>query len=220
LDGFEKMHDMIRGTPKSFARAEKTFKLLSKLGEKHKNFHLEREVTVSKYNISELPLLFKYLGEKNIPFTITFARGSEYYENKNDNVSLSEIPEQRIVGLLDPISNSRLVGKEEIVRNVFIKLARKYFVNPRKQIIPCYSGFSSLFVDPYGNVYPCIMFFERLGNLRKVDFDLKKILSDGGTKRVRMIIKENGCPSCWTPCEAYTTIIQNPLRSFSNFINF
>ena len=48
-----------------------------------------------------------------------------------------------------------------------------------------------------------------IGNIKDYDFDLKKMLSDGEAVKVRDEISKGICPHCWTPCEAYQTIIAN-----------
>jgi hypothetical protein len=52
------------------------------------------------------------------------------------------------------------------------------------------------------------MFPEKLGNIRKQT--LQEIIKT--SKPIKKKIKKGECPQCWTPCEAYQTIIGNTLN--------
>jgi len=75
--------------------------------------------------------------------------------------------------------------------------------------LPCKALSVSCFIDPYGTIYPCTIFNKKLGNLRQANYNLKKIWNSKKSAEVRKLIKENKCPGCWTPCEAYQTILGN-----------
>jgi radical SAM protein with 4Fe4S-binding SPASM domain len=77
---------------------------------------------------------------------------------------------------------------------------------------------SSIFIDPFWTVYPCSMFDEPIGNLRENGFDLGEIWNSKKSLEVLREIEEERCPHCWTPCEAYQTVLGNltPWRSMRN----
>jgi len=79
----------------------------------------------------------------------------------------------------------------------------------------CQALSSSCFIDPSGNVYPCGMYDSRLGNLRDYSFDLQAIWNAPHTRQLQREIWEYKCPQCWTPCEAYQSIMAN-LLGFRN----
>jgi radical SAM protein with 4Fe4S-binding SPASM domain len=61
-------------------------------------------------------------------------------------------------------------------------------------------------------VYPCTVFDRKLGNLRKNNYDLKKILVSEKAKKVKEEIIKEMCEQCWTPCEAHQMIVSNWLK--------
>ncbi len=71
---------------------------------------------------------------------------------------------------------------------------------------------SSCFVDSWGNVFPCTIYDHRLGSLRDVGYDLARIWNSEETRRIQAEIWDYRCPQCWTPCEAYQSIMGNFLR--------
>jgi len=205
LNGFEKTHNLVTGI-NSYDRAENTYALLKTLETKMKIFNLERELTVSKYNLKEFKAMIDDLNRKRIPFTLTFAQESEFYENVDKKAMLSQNDRIALANILREIKIP-MYKKEDLIKRMFKRLAIRSFEKPG-QPIPCYSSWSSVRIDPYGNVYPCIILNDIIGNLKDNDLDLKKTLMNSNIKSIQKKIKNNGC-SCWTPCEAYQTIIQN-----------
>ena len=205
LNGFKKTHNFVAGI-NSYDRAENTYALLKTLQTKMSNFYVEREVTVSKYNLKELNAIIDSFNRKRIPFTLTFAQESEFYENIDKKVMLSQNDRIALANILRKIKIP-MYKKQDLIKRMFKKLAIRSFENPG-QPIPCYSSWASVRIDPYGNVYPCIILNDIIGNLKENDLDLKKTLMNSNIKAIQKRIKNNGC-SCWTPCEAYQTILQN-----------
>ena len=94
----------------------------------------------------------------------------------------------------------------------FHSLLRRFYRTGRSPL-PCKALASSVFIDPHWMAYPCTMWGEPLGSLREVDFDLAKIWDAAETKEKRRRVTEEKCPHCWTPCEAYQTILGNLPRA-------
>ena len=64
-------------------------------------------------------------------------------------------------------------------------------------------------MDPTGNVHPCSMWDRPLGNIRDHDYDLGKIWNAPASLEAVREIREKRCPHCWTPCEAYQSLLGN-----------
>ena len=206
LLGSEKTHNLVSGKKNAFREAEKTYGKLKFLQQTHKNFHLERELVVNKHNLNEIPGIVDKLNARGITFTLTFAQESDYYENLHGFVEFSQEEKKMIAEMLKNLQIP-VHQKEHIVRRKFQKAAIEFFKTGR--IHECYSSWSSVRIDPYGNVYPCIMKNEIIGNLVKNGMDLEKtMMSSENLKEVQKEIKGGKC-SCWTPCEAYQGVVQD-----------
>ena len=72
---------------------------------------------------------------------------------------------------------------------------------------PCEALSSSLFIAANGDIYPCSSYDRKLGNLRNMDFDYGPLWECRSTVELSRDIKHGVCPGCWTPCEAYQTIV-------------
>jgi radical SAM protein with 4Fe4S-binding SPASM domain len=76
----------------------------------------------------------------------------------------------------------------------------------------CHALRSSCFVDSWGVVFPCTIYGRELGRLREVDYDLGRIWNSEAASALQSEIWGYQCPQCWTPCEAYQSIMGNFLR--------
>ena len=81
------------------------------------------------------------------------------------------------------------------------------FLRTGRTPVPCQALNASFFLDPTGTVYPCSMHNRPLGDLRSVDFDFRTLWYGNDRRRVRGEIRREACPHCWTPCEAYQSIL-------------
>jgi radical SAM protein with 4Fe4S-binding SPASM domain len=86
------------------------------------------------------------------------------------------------------------------------------FVASGRTPVPCKALASSVFVDARWNVYPCSMWDAPLGNLRDSAFDLRGLWQGERALVLRREIEARRCPNCWTPCEAYQSILGNLVR--------
>jgi len=93
----------------------------------------------------------------------------------------------------------------------FLKRAENY-LRTGNTPLPCHALKSSCFIDPTGEVYPCITFNRPLGNLRDYNYDLGKIWNLETTKLLQKKIWDFKCPQCWTGCDGYQTILGNLIR--------
>ncbi len=87
------------------------------------------------------------------------------------------------------------------------------FLESGRTPLPCKALASSVFVDARWNVYPCSMYDAPLGNLRDRGFELMPLWEEPRTRSLQAEIASSRCPNCWTPCEAYQTILGNLARA-------
>lgn len=58
----------------------------------------------------------------------------------------------------------------------YLKYGIKFLERNYKTTLSCRALSSSIFIDPYGNVFPCTIFDEELGNLKDFEYDIMKII--------------------------------------------
>lgn len=199
LDGDKDTHDKLRGKPGAYQRAMKTFNALKNLN--LKNVSVEREITITQNNCHNIFKVINNLKDKHI---ITFEHSSSFYNNVED----SQFKINKI--LLEQLSkhNIKVNSVADLIKKRYLNLSKDYF-SGKRQVLPCYSSWVSLFIDPYGNIKPCINFNQNIANIKEHDFSLLNALDNCKLDKVRRDIRNKKCPGCWTPCEAYQTILQN-----------
>lgn len=209
FEGPEDIHDEIAGVRGSFQRALDTYRKLYWIStNRDSRLRVGISYTSSSYNQGRFGDFVKELkGEFPGPEGITYGIGQDspsYYQDseRSEKVALSDFQ-------LNLFIHDILAGFK-IGRNPFNYVNKKYLeglVNGKQP--KCVAGQYSLMLDPYWNVYPCMFFCpdNPIGNLREVGFDLKRLDYSKCSELV------GNCKGCWTPCEAYSTIVFRPWRA-------
>jgi MoaA/NifB/PqqE/SkfB family radical SAM enzyme len=207
LDGPEEKHNEVRGFPNSFRKCVDLYKQLKKKEKSHKNFRVYFGFTMSVFNVNELDNMYKQLKSEMPNFSYKdihvniFHHSDHYYSN--DDVGF---PGEEIIHKLKEYRALRGPPKNhvELLEDSYQKLVPE-FIRTGKTPIVCEALSGSCFIDSWGDVYPCIIYNKKIGNILKED--LKDIWRKHETRGLRKEIKQKKCPNCWTPCEAYQSIL-------------
>lgn len=211
IDGPEAVHNKIRGI-KSWHFAVETLKQLKELEKSNKNLHVFVGYTISNKNAGMLEKTYQSLITK-IPelqlkdFHVNIFHASDlYFKNKPEKLNIANV-----------MKDISIVMKEKKGFSSIMFLERRYmkkieeYLKTGKNPLPCKAMLASVYMDPKGDVYPCTMINQSLGNIKDFDFSLKNILEQDKAKLVRAEIAKGNCPGCWTACEAYQSIMVNML---------
>lgn len=220
LDGPKGVHDSIRGMHGSWDKAVETYKLLRDLSEEKNNFQTFLGFTLSSLNFGKVEETYSSVKElipkiesKDFHFNLLHF-SKHYYSNVNDDQNIIQAEnKERLINDLEEIKKIKkgsLFNPVQFLEKKYVRLAKK-FVETGKTPLPCKAIQTSCFIDPEGNVYPCTIYDKNLGNLRNFDYDLGKILKLDFINQLVKEIENLNCPNCWTPCEAYQTILGNLL---------
>jgi len=214
LDGPQKTHDTLRGIKGNWEKAVKTYTELKKLRSSH--FDTYFGMTLSHYNnglieqtYEELKTAIPTLKRSDIHFNIAH-HSSHYYGNsaKDGNIHIKTIK------YLDAYNKKKDVGLTKIsfIEHLYQRRIKQYLTT-KTTPLPCLALSSSVFLNPYGMVYPCSMWNMPLANLQDINYDLHALWNTKKTKRIRTLIAQKKCQNCWTPCEAYQSILGNIVSS-------
>lgn len=212
LDGPQDLHNELRGHRDAWQKAIETFIKLCKLTEKNKNMHVYFGLTVMPQNMKRLNDTFLAVKSK-IPyirhdhFHVNISHSSEhYYGNKDTEYIAEEIAYELINDFLKLRRYS--LHPVDILEKKYQRLIRDYF-QTKKSPMACKALSSSCFIDPYWDLFPCSIYNKKIGNLKNYDFDFKRLWNSETAKRIHKEITKGNCPQCWTPCEAYQTLLGN-----------
>jgi MoaA/NifB/PqqE/SkfB family radical SAM enzyme len=212
LDGPPATHDEIRGRKDAFANAVRTFSRLR--GLRSRRFGCYLGMTLSNFNRGRIFETFEAV-RAEIPdldlseLHVNLAQESVHYYG---NEGMGRTGEAALTDLAE------FVARRGASAHPVAWLERRYqrltpdFLATGRTPLPCKALASSVFVDAKWNVYPCSMYDAPLGNLRENGFDLAAIWDGPRAVALQREISERRCPNCWTPCEAYQTILGNLLR--------
>lgn len=189
LDGISETHDKIRGVKGAYKKVLETISLAKKAGVKE----ISCGMTIQEENYDEILEVREVVEGLGAEFSCFLADQGEYYNTKSKN-SLSKRAKNSIIRSLEVFPG-----------DYYLDNLRLQLLGKRKRQLPCYSGWTSLVIDPYGEVRPCVLRSDSFGNIKKQA--LKKILSGQRAKEIRKKIKK--C-TCWSICEISTSAVVDP----------
>ena len=209
IDALDERHDEIRGVPGALDKADETLNVLKDISRKYSNLNLGILYTMMPENIDQLMPVYQLANNNSIQFTMNVLnQGEIYYCNQGLK------PKTVYEPYLDKIKKQFDAWRKADPNNTFASEMRNLFFEyiegpANKPVIPCYSGFTSVFISPLGEVYPCVPASQGLfmGNIREQEFD--DIWESENAKKVRDMIKE-GCCKCLITCETANSLKFQP----------
>jgi MoaA/NifB/PqqE/SkfB family radical SAM enzyme len=184
LEGDPATHDNIVGVKGSHERAIETLTRLRAI--KNKRFYPNIEHVLSTTTNGQWRFVEKLAEKLDVDVTYTQEQNAPYYRNQDIEVVNDYQKPVAVPG----------TSSVSLFKNLYLSRLNK----PSR----CVAGEYSIFIDPYTNIYPCLLRApeNKLGNLRESSYLIEKPHLNGEIK---------GC-KCWTPCESYTVARFRPWR--------
>ncbi len=197
LDGFGRAHEELRRFPGGFSLALETIRLLKELGIRD----LKIAFTLGSHNINQLKRIYQLSKELKTEFSLSVYHNSSHYFKKQDNRihNLRQI-ERELNWLIS--QELRSFSPKKWLRAYFIWGTINFLKN-RQRILPDYSGLNSLFIDPFGYIYPSNVWNLKIGRLHKI-----KNWSKFSNQARQKILSENP-PVSWMICTVRQAIKKN-----------
>jgi len=209
LDGLGKTYEKIRGVPGS-ERVLETQERLARLSKKCPNLSSSFQATLSQRNFEEAGSLIDAMTERASGNVVTIANDSRVLtEGRIKDVDARGSQELERA-LEQAIASSPIDGISGAFSQLYLRLARNSLSDGLAPI-PCTAGFSSLTISPYGEVLQCDRHDEPLGVLNAPDYDLKALI--GSNDFAQKLSPNAGCRECFTPCQAYPSMMHAPLKA-------
>jgi MoaA/NifB/PqqE/SkfB family radical SAM enzyme len=125
-----------------------------------------------------------------------------YYDNLGAGVGKPARPREAVRRVL--ARRRARWSPTDVLESTYLSLVPRH-VRTGRSPLPCRSLFTSVFVGLDGEVRPCTVFDRPLGNA--FQRPLPEILATAEAARAREDVARDRCPGCWSPCEAYQTIL-------------
>lgn len=204
FDGMDEQHDRIRGIPQALQKTKSSLEALAALRKEYPHLGVGILFTLLPQNWQQLIPVYRYARQHQVQFHLNpINYGEEYYERDPDVVFreyshfLPEIEKQ--FEILDRESPEDLFGRE------FRALFRPYVQSYNKPVIPCFAAVANAFINPEGDVFPCVPARKdfHLGNIKTQSFDA--IWESALATDVRRRIQQGVC-KCLITCETSTAL--------------
>lgn len=187
IEGLPKANDELRGIKDGFDRGLRTLIELSHRGIKDIGFG----ITMSDRNARDMIELYHLAKMMGLEFA-TAAVHNAYYFNKFDNTFAH--PEVAVEELKKLIRELLRSSKVKDWFRAYFNYGLINYVQGKPRLLPCEMGLDSFFLDPFGEILPCNVMNESMGNLREQTF--KELWNGTKAVRVRGLIK-NCDKNCW-----------------------
>jgi len=215
LDGVGKKHDEIRGFAGNFNRLIDTFRRLENLKEEFHNLSIGIHSVISRYNVDHILHLYEFVRRLDPDSYITEVaeKRTELFTINCDITPDSSSYAETINAISERVKKDYLRSKSFISKLLQAFRVTYYQIVAEelwthKQIVPCYAGYASCQITPYGDVWPCCVlgYDKPMGNLREVSYDFKRIWFSERADKVRKYIRGENC-ACPLANVHYTNIL-------------
>lgn len=219
LDGIGEEHDAIRGLPGSFGRVTHTLATLKELKKEYPHsLSIGMHTVVSKYNVSRLLDLFRFVREELRPdsYICEIAENREELLNMDCDIAPSLGEYKKAIRELQRQLRSAVVGLKGLA--LLVQAFRlKYYdyvvaeLERKRRLIHCYAGIVSAQISPWGDVWPCCILAHKaeMGNLRDFDLNFLALWRSKAAIQVRDYIQTGGC-YCPMANVHYTNMLLSP----------
>ncbi|MGH7820890.1 MAG: radical SAM protein [Candidatus Binatia bacterium] len=210
VDGLAEVHEQIRGVRDGLGKIRRSVAAVRQL---EPTIRLGLSFTIMPENLADLEGVYELSKELGASFTMRFAsRSDTYYGNTSFDGSWTSEQLAAVEPAIGRVVADMLRRRTPIERALnpdtyFFSRLTDYQRAPRR-IFECFSGTHSFFLDPWGNVFPCIVLPTSFGNLRERPFD--ELWFSAQAAAARTDIAAERC-HCWTECEALPSL-QRTLR--------
>jgi len=187
IEGLPRANDELRGIKDGFDRGIRSLIELSHMGVKDIGFG----ITVSDRNAGDLLELYKLSKMMGIEFA-TAAVHNAFYFHKLDN--RFEDPDGAVAEFVELTGELLKSRRPKDWFRAYFNYGLANYVRGNPRLLPCEMGNDSFFLDPSGEVLPCNVMEQSMGNLREAHF--AEIFSGSDAERVRRMVRECG-KNCW-----------------------
>lgn len=194
LDGDRETNAKIRLHKDGFDKSVETVKRLSKI----KGVALRLQFTIYKENYHLIEWAYNFAKELGVGLYIGYGRyNPERYRNKVDNLTKKELDRESFIWTdeeLQEIDRQLIAIGYDKGRYASKYFLQKAFFDGRKVDFNCFMGARNIDIDPYGNIYPCLMWLEKLamGNIRDAG-SLDTLLESSNALKAIEAIQNKAC---------------------------
>ncbi len=188
LDGLGPVHDSVRGIPGAFDKSLATIKGARELG-----FTVTSGMTISARNFDQIKPVSELLAGLGVDFSCNLQERGANFHNDGAADILDAEQRRRVLADLKPFGH-----------HFYMDHVRQQLEGHQRRL-PCYSGLTSYFLKPNGDLAVCNLLGEPLGNLRRSPFSAIADHEQAWARRQSLA----DC-TCWSQCEVKSSAAVAP----------
>jgi MoaA/NifB/PqqE/SkfB family radical SAM enzyme len=217
LDGVGEKHEKIRGISGNFEKVLDTYERVKKLKEEFPRFQIGIHSVISKHNINDAVGVYDFAKTLAPDSYITeVAEHRTELFNTDDDITPDAESYAKFADELSKRIRTDYLHSKKNVSKITQGFRLEYYrltaqvLKENRQVMPCYAGYASCQITPFGDVWPCcILGYNRpMGNLRENDYVFGKIWQSQKAKEIRRHIKAKNC-ACPLANAYYTNVLCN-----------
>ena len=172
LDGFEETNDRCRGVKGSYQKCMKALKMLASLRDNgYRNLDVMMATTLMQPTIGQAPKLLEMAKGLGVNWTPNLIETVSFQFQGIDAADLvirdkAEIDE--VVGELHQMK--RRYPMSNTITHMFLEMARGHLKGEKSTLqkgLPCIAGYTCIYLDAHGNIYPGCWALAPVGNIRE-----------------------------------------------------
>ena len=211
LDGPPDVHAKIRGDEHGFNNTVESYGRLRRLG-----IETYFGLTVSPHNLHHIDEAFASLQARVDGFQWSDLHVNILHESPHyfGNVGIETSEPEELERLIHRLVDRRGLPKHptHLMERLYLQRVGQYLRTGRSPV-SCTSLSGNAFIDPTGRLYPCHIWDEPVGKLDQHGFSLPRLWATSRRAALRKDVVNERCPGCWTPCEAYPSILRSLPKS-------
>lgn len=213
LDGPDAAHDRVRGRRGAAARARATLRALQRV--RRRGFSAYAGQTLSRLNLPARPdgVPGRWLPEGVAPRDVhlNLAHRSTHYYRNADGL---QPPAESALELVRAVAAARgpSLSPVDAIERRYWRLAER-FLREGDAGQECGALRASVFLAADLTVYPCSIFDRPLGRLPDAGWSLRGIADLPEARAALGQVEARACPRCWSPCEAFPSLLLRLGRS-------
>lgn len=208
VDEIGERHDQLRGMKGAFSKLMETFERLRALERDWPNLGVAFCLTFSAHNQDRVPAIFEELARRTSSheLRILLTRGNPRNpESTRWDIDKFERAVESMFATINQtepqrsLSRSVFLARQQASERAIVETVR----SDRAQA-SCLAGRVNAVLDETGNVYPCELLDEPMGNIRESDYSLERVFTSEKAERIRRHIRGTRCH-----CTHETNVITN-----------
>jgi Fe-coproporphyrin III synthase len=211
MEGLPKKNDEIRGMKNGFDHAMRSMLKLKELGIKDIGFAM----TLSHRNSDELVDLYHLCANMGVEFSQCVVHNAWQFRVPDNIIEEKEKVMSEIKGFIRELLRSKRKDLALRVKDWYRAYVNRGFVNFIRgdgRLLPCGAGTDIVFIDPYGEVYPCNALKESMGNIKHTSFE--GIWNSPQARKIREMVR-TCTENCWMVGTSRPAMKKNMLKPTS-----